>query len=211
VGGGSIMPSSPPPPDLVVHVRAPLFAYVVARYWWRATRWLHLVHGGLASPPSIDWVAHARYHSPIQFSILNYNFKSKCQNRFSKYCKTLPHTWPVQTSNQILIFKLKFQYYGSSPGYFLRLMFVYTTRDIYLTLNNIQIWNLFKHFHESTIWSWPSINSYDCVLWWPILTCYMLNNSFEFSLFIIIIFEIYILIGNPTVFQNRNVLKGMSH
>ena len=83
-GRGFHFPPSPPPPDLVVHVRAPLFAYVDVRYWWRATRWPHLVHGGLASPPSIDWVAHARYHSPIQFSILNYNFKSKCQNRFSK-------------------------------------------------------------------------------------------------------------------------------
>jgi hypothetical protein len=35
-------------------------------------------------------------------------------------------------------FKLKFQYYGSSPGYLLRLMFVYTTIDIYLTLRNFQ-------------------------------------------------------------------------
>jgi hypothetical protein len=33
-------------------------------------------------------------------------------------------------------FKLKFQYYGSSPGFLLRLMFVYTTSDIYLTLRN---------------------------------------------------------------------------
>ena len=83
-GGGFIMPSSPSPPDLVVHVRAPLFAYVDARYWWRATRWLHLVHGGLASPPSIDWVAHARYHLPIQFQ-LQYHliFKFKCQIKIS--------------------------------------------------------------------------------------------------------------------------------
>ena len=28
VGGGFIMPSSPPPPDLVVYARAPLLAYV---------------------------------------------------------------------------------------------------------------------------------------------------------------------------------------
>ncbi len=85
VGGGFIMPSSPPPPDLVVHVRALLFAYVVARYWWRATRWLHLVYGGLASPPSIDWVAHACYQSPIQFSILitisNLNVKLEFQSK----------------------------------------------------------------------------------------------------------------------------------
>jgi hypothetical protein len=72
---GVYYPPSPPPPDLVVHVCAPLLAYVVARCWWRATRWLHLVYGGLASPPSIDWVAHAHYHLPIQFSFLNYNFK----------------------------------------------------------------------------------------------------------------------------------------
>ncbi len=46
-------------------------------------------------------------------------------------------TWSVQISN----FKLKFQYfqyYGSSSGYLLRLMFVYTTSDIYLTLRNFQ-------------------------------------------------------------------------
>ncbi len=28
----------PHPPTLVVHVRVPLFACVIARYWWRATR-----------------------------------------------------------------------------------------------------------------------------------------------------------------------------
>jgi hypothetical protein len=157
--------SPPPPPDLVVHVRAPLFASVVVRYWWCATRWPHLVHGGLASPPSIDWVAHDCYQSPIQFSILitisNLNVKLEFQSKLCHHtldvvaCTALTYTWAVQTSNQILIFKLKFQHYGSSPGYLLRLMFVYTTRDIYLTLSNIQIWNLFIHFHESTIWSWP--------------------------------------------------------
>ncbi len=31
------------------------------------------------------------------------------------------------------------EYYGSSPGYLLRLMFVYTTSEFYLTLSNIQI------------------------------------------------------------------------
>jgi hypothetical protein len=41
------------------------------------------------------------------------------------------------------------------------------------------------------------VNSYDFVMTNTVLTCYMLNNSFEFSLFIVIIFEIYILIGNP--------------
>ncbi len=78
---GVYCPPSPPPPDLVVHVRAPLFAYVAAQYGWRATHWLHSVHGGLASPPSIDWVAHARYHLPIQFQFQN--FKFKCQIKIS--------------------------------------------------------------------------------------------------------------------------------
>jgi hypothetical protein len=50
--------------------------------------------------------------------------------------------WAVQISN----LKLKFQYYGSSPGYLLRLMFVYTTSDIYLTLRNFQNFNLFNTF-----------------------------------------------------------------
>jgi hypothetical protein len=55
-------------------------------------------------------------------------------------------------------FKLKFQFYGSSPGYLLRLMFVYTTRDIYLTRRNfqnqIEIYSI--HFQEITIWyPWP--------------------------------------------------------
>jgi hypothetical protein len=68
LAGGGFRLSSPPPPDLVVHVRAPLFACVIARYWWRATRWPHLVHGGLASPPSIDWVAHARYSGRPKYS-----------------------------------------------------------------------------------------------------------------------------------------------
>ncbi len=148
---GVYFPPSPPPPDLVVHVRVPLFAYVVARYWWRATRWPHLVHGGLASPASIDWVAHARYQSPIQFSILitisNLNVKSEFQSKLCHHildvgsggvhCHDL--TWH---SN----FKLNFQFYRSSSGYLLRLMFVYTTSDIYLTLSNIQIWNLFITF-----------------------------------------------------------------
>jgi hypothetical protein len=64
-------------------------------------------------------------------------------------------------------FKLKFQFYGSSPGYLLRLMFVYTTRDIYLTRRNfqnqIEIYSI--NFHEITIWyPWPSINSYEFVM-----------------------------------------------
>jgi hypothetical protein len=62
------------------------------RWWWHAARWLHLVHGGLASPPSIDWVAHTRYHSPIQFSILivisNINVISEFQSK-------LYWTWEV--------------------------------------------------------------------------------------------------------------------
>ncbi len=82
--GGGILSSFPPTPRLGrVRMRAS-FGLRVSRCWWHAARWPHLVQGGLASPPSIDWVAHARYHAPIQFSILNYNFKSKCQNRISK-------------------------------------------------------------------------------------------------------------------------------
>jgi hypothetical protein len=41
--------------------------------------------GAWPPPPSIDWVGHARYHSPIQFSILiinsNLNVKSEFQSK----------------------------------------------------------------------------------------------------------------------------------
>ncbi len=43
------------------------------------------------------------------------------------------------------------------------------------------------------------------MLWWPIFTCYMLYDSFiKFTLFIVIIFEIYILIGNRSPSPERN-------
>jgi hypothetical protein len=35
----------------------------------------------------------------------------------------------------------------------------------------------------------------------------MLNNSFEFSLFIVIIFEIYILIGNGAIREFHSILR----
>jgi hypothetical protein len=81
--GGGIFSSFPPTPRLGHARMHAFFDLRVSRCWWRAARWLHLVPGGLASPPSIDWVAHARYHLPIQFSfsiiISNLNVKSEFQ------------------------------------------------------------------------------------------------------------------------------------
>jgi hypothetical protein len=73
----------PPTPRLGRARMRASFDLRVSRCWWRAPRWLHLVHGGPASPPSIDWVAHVRYHLPIRFSfsiiISNLNVKSEFQ------------------------------------------------------------------------------------------------------------------------------------
>ncbi len=73
----------PPHPPTWSCTYARLFSPMWSRWWWLAARWLHLVHGGLASSPSIDWVAHVRYHSPIQFPILiiisNLNIKIEFQ------------------------------------------------------------------------------------------------------------------------------------
>ncbi len=141
LAGGGFFLSSPPPPDFGRARTRASFYLRIARYWWRATRWPHLVHGG-RPPPHPSTGSHTRATSRqynFQFLIIISNLNVKIDFQ-SKLC---PYTWAVRTSNQILIFKLKFQYYGSSPGYLLRLMFVYTTRDIYLTLSNIQIWNIF--------------------------------------------------------------------
>jgi hypothetical protein len=110
--------------------------------------WRLVGGGSLAGPPPTDWVAHARYHLPI--SKFKYTYIEKRVGRWACRCVrgalawawiiashhapsgpgTYTYTYPlayVGNSN----FKLKFQFYGSSPGYLLRLMFVYTTRDIY--------------------------------------------------------------------------------
>ncbi len=47
---GVYIPPSPHPPTWSC-MYAPLLAYVVTWCWWHATRWLHLVYGGLDSPP----------------------------------------------------------------------------------------------------------------------------------------------------------------
>jgi hypothetical protein len=59
--------------------------------------------GHLVGPPPIDWVVHARYHLPTQYSITISKLK-------------------LQTYFEIII-----------NGNFLCCMFVYTTSDIYLT------------------------------------------------------------------------------
>jgi hypothetical protein len=89
---GVYCPPFPPTPRLGRARMRAFLAYVVAQCWWRATRGLHLEYGGLASPPYIDWVAHARYHMPIQFSIPNYNFK-----------------WQIGTWSKFRIIQLEFQ------------------------------------------------------------------------------------------------------
>jgi hypothetical protein len=60
-----------------------------------------------------------------------------CQPPRPQWAGTYTYAYPLAymgNSN----FKLKFQFYGSSPGYLLRLMFVYTTSDIYLTRRNFK-------------------------------------------------------------------------
>jgi hypothetical protein len=81
---GVYYPPSPPPPDLVVHVRAPLLTYVFVVMVACSTLTL-LGAWGPGLTPSIDWVVHARYHSPIQFPILiiisNLNVKIEFQSK----------------------------------------------------------------------------------------------------------------------------------
>ncbi len=73
-----------PPHPPVGHARTHAsFGLRVSRCWWRAARWLHLVHGGLASPhPSIGLrtCATIRQYN-FQFSIIisNLNVKSEFQ------------------------------------------------------------------------------------------------------------------------------------
>jgi hypothetical protein len=75
-------------------------------------------------PPPIDWVLHACYHLPTQYSIT--------------------------------ISKLKFQTYFEIilNGYFLRLMCVHTTNDIYFTLR-IKFLNLSINFCEIVTYPLP--------------------------------------------------------
>jgi hypothetical protein len=139
VGGGVIKPSLSPTPRLIWSCT---YARLFLPAWSRGNGGVQLDDFtwcmGAWPPP------HPSIGSRTRATIRQYNFQfliiiSNLNVKIDFQSKLCPYTWAVQTSNQILIFKLKFQYYGSSPGYFLRLMFVYTTRDIYLTLNNIQI------------------------------------------------------------------------
>jgi hypothetical protein len=81
--GGGILSSFPPTPDLVVHIRAPLLAYVLAVMVGCST----LTTFGAWGPglPPIHRFGLARalpFANTI--SISNYNFKLKCQIRISK-------------------------------------------------------------------------------------------------------------------------------
>ncbi len=74
----------PPHPPTWSRTYVRLFWPMCSRWWWRKHAdfiWCM----GAWPPPSIDWVAHARYHSPKQFSILiiisNLNVKSEFQGK----------------------------------------------------------------------------------------------------------------------------------
>jgi hypothetical protein len=119
-----------------------------------------------------------------------------CQPPRPQWAGTYTYAYPlayVGNSN----FKLKFQFYGSSPGYLLRLMFVYTTSDIYLTRRNFQNWNLFNIFPWNYYMVSMALNSNKFVKN-NINMLYAIWIVRKFTLFIVIIFEICILIGNLT-------------
>ncbi len=141
-GRGYLPWPPPPPPDWIVHVSAPFglrgmwrglkwLAWQYIYSMWAllcATLWLKLVGEGNGRPPPIDWVVHARYHLPTQYSVT-----------ISKLI--------FQTYFEIII-----------NGNFLRLMFVYTTSDIYLTPSlNFEIY-IYQIFVNVT-YSWPKRNN----------------------------------------------------
>ncbi len=79
-------------------------------------------------------------------------------------------------------FKIKFQTYTFQiilKDNFLRLMFAYTTSDVYLTLR-------FKFWHLSIKFSWNyylsmALNKQCC--WWPIITFYTV--CFDYQIFVV--------------------------
>jgi hypothetical protein len=81
--GGGIFFSFPPPPRLGRASTRAFFGLRGGAVLVACNSWTSLGVRGPGLPPYIDWVVHARYHLPIQFSILNYNFKFKCQIKSS--------------------------------------------------------------------------------------------------------------------------------
>jgi hypothetical protein len=146
-----VFASIPPPPDWVMHVRTPFGL----RGTWRGLEWLVWQYklnvgvgcsdctwweGVTVTPPPIIWVMHARYHLPTRYSIT--------------------------------ISKLKFETYFEIiiNGNFLRLMFVYTTSNIYLTPGlNFEIYIL--NFREIVTNSWSKRNNVVYVISPPGLKC----------------------------------------
>ncbi len=75
-------------------------------------------------------------------------------------------------------------------------MFVYTTSDIYLSLKNFQIWNLSNTFSLNYYIIPMALNKqYDFVMN-NVNMLYAVWSVRKFTLFIVIIFEIYIFIVN---------------
>ncbi len=102
--GGGIA-STPPPPDWVVPVHAPFcLRGTDVERPYIDVHGRYVLYVGDGHVQCIDWVEHARYHLPTQYFIT--------------------------------ISKLKFQTYFEIilNGRFLRLLFVYTTSNVYLTL-----------------------------------------------------------------------------
>ncbi len=139
-----------------MHVRTPFGL----RGTWRGLEWLvwqYILYVGVGrfdctwwegvtvTPPPIVWVMHARYHLPTLYSIT--------------------------------ISKLKFETYFEIiiNGNFLRLMFVYTTSNIYLTPSlNFEIYIL--NLCEIVTNSWPKRNN--------VVDVYLTSRSKFWSLYV---------------------------
>ena len=109
VGGGVIKPSLSPTPPLTWSCT---YARLFLPAWSRGNGGVQLDDFtwcmGAWPPP------HPSIGSRTRATIRQYNFQfltiiSNLNVKIDFQSKTLPHTWPVQTSNQISIFKLKFQ------------------------------------------------------------------------------------------------------
>ncbi len=119
--------------------------------------------GRWLGPPPTHRLGRERTLSSAH-TIFNHNFKIKISNIFWNY----------------------FQ------GYFLKLMFVYSTSVIYLTLR-IKFWNLSCNFRENTIYPWPKFTflllTNDillyCMIWLSTIHC----SAWNFR-------NMYFLIGN---------------
>jgi hypothetical protein len=142
--GGGLFPSISPTPRLG-HARTRASFCLRGRAVLVACNSLTSVGAWGPGLPPIHRLGRA-HALPVANTIFNSNYISNLNVKSESQSKLCHHILDVGSGGVHCLdltwhsnFKLNFQYYGSSPGYLLRLMFVYTTSDIYLTLSNIQI------------------------------------------------------------------------